>query len=192
MLTSPSTTDERVPLASPTALARWFPGVAVDDAKLVEALNEASDRFRGAVRHYVSRHSALVHLDGHGSRYMNLPSIEIDTASVQCWVGDVANVVDVATSPAGIIMRTDGAVFPNGLGNVTVAYDAGFDDAQIPAEIQAVVIDQARVLYSIQRGITWQAVGGMSLSFNATDSTGVTQSWTDVVEFYRIRRADRA
>lgn len=180
------------PLASANDLASWFPGVSPSDDKLMSALLEASNRFRGAVRHYVSRQTDVTTtLDGRGTIYLTLPVIELDTSSVTVRLDGATDPIAVAASRTGTIARTDGAVFPNGLGNVSVTYTAGFADDAIPPEIQAVVLDQAKLLYALKRGVQWLAVGGISMSSSQTDAQGVTQAWTDVVELYRIRVADR-
>lgn len=180
------------PLAKAEDLATWFPGVSPEDPKLVEALAEASNRFRGAVRHNVSREHRIVQLDGEGARYLRLPSMNVETASVVGIDTLTSDPLPLNASRDGTIAPANGGVFPDGLGNVTVEYDAGYEENEIPPDIQAVVVDSARVLFSLKRGVQWLAVGGMSMSVNATDATGVTQAWSDCVDLYRIRRGDRA
>ena len=109
------------PLARAEDVATWFPGVALDDPKLLEALAEASNRFRGAVRHYVSAEMADVVLDGTGSAYLSLPSINVQREGFVCTVDGSVDLVPVGVSPSGAIKRMDGGVFPDGLGNVRCA-----------------------------------------------------------------------
>jgi len=178
------------PLADAADLAIAL-GVPVGDERLNQALVESSNRFRGAVRHYVSKETRTVTLDGRGYRALRLPSLNVDPASVVVDVDD-GSTPEVMVSTAGVIARRDGAVFPVGFGNVTVTYDAGYPEDAIPGDIQAAVIDQAKVIYTAQRGVQSMQVGGISLVQSTTDTVGVTQQWVDVVAAYRIRVGDRA
>lgn len=178
------------PLASADDLAQWFPGVAADDERLLAALDEASARFRGAVRHYVSAETeTTVTLDGLGQTVLRLPALNVVADSVTCSVGDDELAVQVSAD--GVIARVDGSRFPAGLGNVAVTFDAGYPDEAIPEEIKAAVLDQAKILLETRRGVRSMATGPFSVTY-AGDDGGVSQQWADVVEAYRIRRGDRS
>lgn len=179
------------PLAKAEELATWFPGVPDTDPKLVEALTEASDKFRSAVRHAVSRETErVVLLDGLGRRSLRLPSINVVPATVTCTVD--GQPVAVRASVTGLIRRVDRCAFPDDYSSVEVTYTAGFDDEEIPSDISAAVIDQARLLYAVKRGLQSMQVGGITVTQNAQEAVGVSQGWTDAVLRYRIQVGDRA
>jgi len=178
------------PLARAEDLAKWFPGVAADDERLVAALDEASARFRGAVRHYVSAETEkTVTLDGLGRAVLRLPALNVVPDSVTCTVGGAE--LAVQASADGVLARVDGRPFPGGLSNVTATFDAGFPDDEIPDEIQAAVLDQAKLMLEVRRGVTSMGVGPFNVAY-AADGGGVSQQWADVVDAYRIRRGDRS
>jgi hypothetical protein len=183
------------PLADPAELGVAL-GVPPDDPKLVQSLVEASDRFRGAVRHYVSREEQrVVVLDGDGHSRLRLPSLNPDPHElvVDLLAPDDTTVeVPVAVSTSGVIMRRDGLPFPFGIGNVQVTYTAGYPDDAIPGDIQAVVLDQAKLIFQVRRGVTAYQVGGIAVTAAGDVATGVTQAWVDVVNAYRIKVGDRA
>ena len=68
-------------------------------------------------------------------------------------------------------------------------YDHGYAD--IPEDIQEVVIDQARALYRIDPGVQTKTVGGQSVTFGVQAAIGVTAQWTDAVERHQLNRGDR-
>lgn len=178
------------PLANPDDLAKWFPGTTADDELLLAALDEASARFRGAVRHHVSAELATtVTLDGLGRSVLRLPALNVVPSSVTCTVDGVELAVQV--SGDGVLARADGSKFPAGLGNVAVTFDAGYADEEIPEEIQAAVLDQAKILLEIRRGVQSLTTGPFSVTY-AADAGGVSQQWADVVDAYRIRAGDRS
>ena len=66
-----------LPLADPVVLARWANREA-EDADVLDAVNSASARFRGAVRHPVSLVAdESVWLDGHGGLMLLLPAAPV-------------------------------------------------------------------------------------------------------------------
>lgn len=178
-------------LADPEELAAWLP-VGADDPKLLAALNAASRRFRGAVRHPVSLVvGETVVLDGNGTSSLLLPAAPVSAVSALEVDGEALTVgTDYSWSADGYVRRLNCLVWPDRLRCVTVTYTHGY--AQIPDDIQEVVIDQARALYAILPGVQQQTVGSQSVTFGVQAATGVTAQWVAAVERYQLNRGDRA
>ncbi|MFJ8583623.1 mobile element protein [Streptomyces sp. NPDC093595] len=178
------------PLADPAELAVWL-GVPETDTKLVAALNAASRRFRGAVRHPVTLVAGdTVTLDGPGAYTVLLPAAPV--VAVASVVLDGTTLVagtDYEWSQDGYLRRLS-TPWPAALRCLTVTYTHGY--AQIPDDIQEVVIDQARAIYAVQPGVQQKTVGSQSVTFGAQAATGVTAQWSAAVEKYQLNRGDRA
>ncbi|QOC89876.1 mobile element protein [Micromonospora craniellae] len=180
---------EPVPyLASPQTLSRLL-GVPVDDQRMLDALAAASGRFRGQVHHSVHLvEGDEVWLDGDGSTELFLPAAPV-LARPQVWVDDrELDPSEFEWSRKGILRRRAG--WPDRLNCVRVLYDHGY--AQIPADVQEVVIDQARVIHEITPGVQTVQAGGESVTYGVTASTGVTAQWSIAVEAYRVGKGDQA
>ena len=178
------------PLAVPAELAVSL-GVPVDDAKLLWALNAASRRFRGAVRHPVSvvRGDTFT-LDGTGHQSVHLPAAPVLAVSSVVLDGQaLTEGTDFAWSADGFLRRLGGC-WPDKLRCISGVYDHGYDS--IPEDIQEVVIDQARALYRIEPGLASKTVGGQSVQFGTQAAIGVTAQWSAAVERYQLNRGDRA
>jgi hypothetical protein len=178
------------PLANPAELAVWL-GVPETDTKLLAALNAASRRFRGAVRHPVSLVAAdTVTLDGTGAYTVLLPAAPVvAVASVVLDGTTLVDSTDYEWSQDGYLRRLS-APWPTALRCLTVTYTHGY--AQVPEDIQEVVLDQARAIYTVQPGVQARTVGGQSVTFGAQAATGVTAQWAAAVEKYQLNRGDRA
>lgn len=192
----PETTATTAPLlADPEELARWLP-IPADDPRLLDVLRKASNRFRSAV--HWSVHLAeedLVVLDGDGSTTLTLPQTQVtEVASVQVDGQPLVVGTDVRWSQVGVLRRTSGC-WPDRLRALDVVYSHGFDP--IPEDIQDVVIEQARLAFSVVPGLSSMQVGGESLTFDSgrpwsTQQIGTTAAWATAVENYRINRGDQA
>lgn len=177
------------PLADATELAVWL-GVPATDAKLLAALNAASRRFRGAVRHPVSLVAGdTIVLDGRGQESILLPAAPVTAVSSVELDGEPLDVdVAYAWSVDGFLRRL-GGYWPDRLRCIEVTYSHGY--AMVPEDIQEVVIDQARAIYSVQPGVQQKTVGSQSVTFGAQAATGVTAQWSAMVEKYQLNRGDR-
>lgn len=176
-------------LADPAELAASL-GVAADDTKLLWALNAASRRFRGAVRHPVSLVAGdAFTLDGNGSESVLLPAAPVlAVTSVTLDGTALVEGTDFDWSADGFLRRLTGC-WPDRLRCIRGSYDHGY--AAVPEDIQEVVIDQARALYRIDPGVQTKTVGGQSVTFGAQAATGVTAQWAAAVERYQLNRGDR-
>jgi hypothetical protein len=103
---------------------------------------------------------------------------------------DGADITDtVAWSQSGRLRRVGGDVFADGLSNVTVTYDHGYDP--VPDDIAEVVVDQARAMHAVRPGVSQVQTSVESVSFGSAATIGVTAQWSAVVEAYRLNRGDR-
>lgn len=177
-------------LADPADLAVWLP-VGEDDPKLLAALSAASRRFRGAVRHPVSLIGGdVITLDGLGQSAVLLPTAPVTAVDEVLLDGEELTVgTDYSWSEDGFLRRLCG-VWPDRLRCLQVTYSHGF--ALVPEEIQEVVIDQARLLYAVKAGVQTLQVGGITTTFGAQASVGVSAQWSSVVERYRLNAGDRS
>lgn len=176
-------------LADPDELAASL-GVPATDPKLLWALAAASRRFRGAVRHPVSLVVGdTVILDGNGRESVLLPAAPvIAVSSVKLDGTELAEGTDYSWSRDGFLRRL-GGFWPDRLRCIEVVNDHGY--AEIPEDIQEVVIDQARSMYRIEPGLASKTVGGQSVQFGTQAAIGVTAQWTAAVERYQLNRGDR-
>jgi hypothetical protein len=177
------------PLADPNELAASL-GVPANDPKLLWALNAASRRFRGAVRHPVSHVAgSTLTLDGNGCESLLLPAAPVTAVHSVTLDGTLLTEgTDYEWSSDGFLRRI-GRPWPRRLRCVQVVLDHGYDP--VPEDIQEVVIDQARALFRIDPGVQTKTVGGQSVTFGVQAAIGVTAQWTAAVENYRLNRGDR-
>lgn len=161
-----------------------------EDSLLVSSLQRSSNRFRGAVKWLVSDTVANVKLDGHGRHSLRLPGKELQevTSVIEQGVLLVEG-IDYDWSEDGILDRLNGT-WPDRRRSVEVTYKYGY--AEIPGDIQEVVLDQAAALYRIKRGLSSEQAGGISRVYGKDEATGVTQSWSDAVDRHKIQSGDRA
>lgn len=177
------------PLADPAELAVSL-GVPADDPKLLWALNAASRRFRGAVRHPVSAVAAdTIVLDGNGRESVLLPTAPVTAVSSLTLDGSLlVDGTDFEWSADGFLRRL-GGLWPDRLRCIGVVYDHGY--LPVPEDVAEVVIDQARALFRIEPGVASMTVGAQSVAFGTQTAIGVTAQWTAAVERYRLNRGDR-
>ena len=178
------------PLADPAELAVWL-GVPETDQKLITALNAASRRFRGAVRHPVSFVAGdSLTLDGTGTESLLLPAapvVAVDSVSLD---GEALTLdTDYSWSSDGFLRRLAG-YWPDRLRCIEVVYSHGWNP--VPDDIQEVVIDQAQAIYAVQPGVQQKTVGSQSVTFGVQAAAGVTSQWAAMVDKYRLNAGDRA
>ncbi|MBZ6258862.1 mobile element protein [Streptomyces olivaceus] len=177
-------------LADPEDLAAWL-GVPADNPKLLRALASASSRFRGQVRHYVSRVTGdTVRVDGTGRRSFLLPAAPVvELTSLELDGTALVEGAGFEWSEDGFVRRAGGCLYwPDRLRCIQVVYSHGYDP--VPEDISEVVIDQARSQYTVRPGIQTMQVGGQQVGFGAQASVGVTTQWTAMVDKYRLDRGD--
>ncbi|MEL3944873.1 mobile element protein [Streptomyces sp. LNU-CPARS28] len=172
-------------LADPAELDKFL-RVGVDDLQLLAALHAASSRFRGQVRHPVTRVTGDVEQhDGDGTNVLHLRAAPI--VAVTLVEVDGVEVTDYKVlRRSGILKRTAGC-WPTDA-EIDVTYDHGL--AIVPAEIAEVIVDQARVIYRVDPAIAQVSTGSDSVTFAATAAVGVTSQWSEIVAAYRLNRGD--
>ncbi|MGW5737014.1 MULTISPECIES: mobile element protein [Streptomyces] len=172
-------------LAEPAQLDKFL-RVGVDDVQLLAALHAASSRFRGQVRHPITRVTGDVEQhDGDGTTVLHLRAAPVITVTL-VEVDGVAVTDYKVLRRTGVLKRTSGC-WPADA-QIDVTYDHGL--AVVPADIAEVVVDQARVIYRVDPAIAQVSTGSDSVTFAATAAVGVTSQWSEVVAAYRLNRGD--
>lgn len=155
-----------------------------DQTRIVKAVQRASERFRAAVRHPVSRVVGQTFtLDGTGTDILRLPVLN------PTFVRGTINgepITDVQASPVGYLYRRAG--FPAGYGNITVTIDHGYEE--VPGEVADAVLEQASRILNTHPGVQMLVLDGATVQFRP--ETGTSQTWADAVSNYRIGAGDRA
>ena len=169
-------------LASPADLAVRL-HVAPTDPDLLLALQRASGRFVGEAGHpIVLVENDETWLSGDGSRSILLPAFPV--------VGDLMIEVDGVTVTDWEVDRRDGrlrryaGVWRDGLGNIHITWTHGW--AEIPADIQDAVLEQAETQFHAIAAIASTSAGGESITFSAQAALGVTNRWSDTVARHRV------
>lgn len=178
-------------LADPAELAAWL-GRAEDDLKVLSALTAASRRFRGAVGHRVTLVTDdVVTLDGTGRESLLLP-VWPTVSVTEVLLDGVALVegTDYSWSQAGLLRRLGGERWPDRLRCVRVKYSHGWAD--VPEDIQEVVIDQARTMFTIRPGVQTMQTGGQTVTYGAQAAIGVTDQWARAVDRHKVRTSGDA
>jgi hypothetical protein len=173
-------------LADPAELAVKV-GKSADDPKLLFALRAASRRFRGQVGHPVILVTGdEVVLDGTGRESVLLPVWPTTAVTSVVLDGtELAEGSDYSWSDAGILRRADCGRWPDRLRCLQVVYDHGWAD--IPEDIQEVVLERAEATFTIPVGVQSKAVGGQSVTFGAQAASGSTEAWSQAVARHKIR-----
>lgn len=152
------------------------------------ALRNSSDRFRGDVGYPVHRVTAdVVRLNGKGNRKLFLPARPVDVHTVE--VGGAVLLPDAdfqQDQDAGIILRLNGW-FPEGLGNVKVTYDHGWD--VIPGDIQDAVLEHAVTMVRVMAHLQQNSAGSTQESYGAAAMVGTTAKWSAAVARYSLTGA---
>lgn len=174
-------------LAEPAELAVFLEAPATDP-KLLAALRAATRRFRGAVRHPVSKVVGdTVALDGTGQEVLQLPAAPVLAVQSVTVDGAALEGVRVRRS-SGVLLHPSGC-WPD-WSEITVTYDHGHDP--VPEDVTEAVIDQARAIYRLDPAIQQITTGTESVSFAATAAVGITAQWQSAVEAHRLNRGDGA
>lgn len=172
-------------LAEPAELDKFLK-VGADDPQLLAALHAASSRFRGHVRHPLTRVTGDVEQhDGDGTTVLHLRAAPVIAVTLVEVDGVEVTGYKVLRRSA-VLKRTDGC-WPADA-QIDVTYDHGL--ALVPSDIAEVVVDQARVIYRVDPAIAQVSTGSESVTFAATAAVGVTSQWSEVVAAYRLNRGD--
>ena len=169
-------------LASPADLAVRL-HVGSTDPDLLLALQRASGRFVGEAGHpIVLVENDETWLSGQDARTLLLPAFPvIGTPTIKI---DGGPVTDWEIGRERGILRRKGGVWPDGLDNIHITWTHGW--AEIPADIQDAVLEQAETQFHAIAAIASTSAGGESITFSAQASLGVTNRWSDTVARYRV------
>lgn len=176
-------------LADPSDLAALL-GVRTNHPRVGPALAQASARFRGAVRHPVTRTRTRVVMDGSGVRDLLLPGVQV-VGEVVVRLNPASGTGPPATltrgrdfqvsSRFGILRRTAGP-WPDQLDAVDVDFEHGWE--VVPDDIAEAVLEQAAAVFRGRPGIQSLAVGSEATTW----TPGVSEAWKTAVDRYHIGR----
>lgn len=156
--------------------------------QLALALVRASARFIGAVGWPVVKHTTDILLSGEGGKILPLPAQNITAATA---VIDGVGLVDARLNPRlGHLVRAAG--WPCGYDNITVSYTAGWDETEIPGDIQDAVLEHAGHIVDNLGLMEQETTGPFTERYSSAAINGVTQKWSDAVERYRVGVGDRS
>lgn len=175
-------------LADPSDLAALL-GVRTNHPRVGPALAQASARFRGAVRHPVTRTRTRVVMDGSGVRDLLLPGVQVVSAVVHLRPADGSAALTPlvrgrdfqVSSRFGILRRTAGP-WPDQLDAVDVDFEHGWE--VVPDDIAEAVLEQAAAVFRGRPGIQSLAVGSEATTW----TPGVSEAWKTAVDRYHIGR----
>jgi hypothetical protein len=178
--------EQMTPLAD-TALMAGKLGVEPNDARMLLALDLASARFRGQTRNPISLTSETVTLDAHGTRSLLLPFMHIVSVDSLTIDGVDYGPDDFEWSEAGMIRLA--TPMPDLWRSVRISCTYGYAD--IPQDVQEVVMDQATAMYPMLAGNAYTAMttGTESRSFNTQLQVGYSAQWSACVQRYRLAGA---
>lgn len=161
-----------------------------NDPRLELALRNSSGRFAGQVGYPVGRvTNDVTWLNGNGAERLFLKARPVDVHEVE--------VEGVVLSPAqywvdrdsGIIRLKNRGWFPDGLGNVKIRYDHGWDP--IPEDVQDAVLEHAVTMARVMAHLQQNSAGSTQESYGQAAMVGTTQKWVDAVAKYSAN-GDRA
>ncbi len=188
-------------LASPHELAQLVGGSA-SDPQLLSQLRTASNRFRNAVGHDVTRTTVAQDLAGSGSSVLILPVAPVISVEAVAVDGQPVAPARYRLARSSGILTLRSGIWPRGAGMVELEYTYGFEPGQplepddgkpaeplagIPEGIQSVVLQLAEVLLNVEAGVSSTTVLGDTTQFGAAATVGATQDWVDAVARYAIR-----
>ena len=173
-------------LASPADLAVRL-HVASTDPDLLLALQRASGRFIGeSGQPIVLVENDETWLSGQDSRTLLLPAFPVIGTPTIKINGETVTDWDIGRERG--ILRRKGGVWPDGLDNIHIKWTHGW--AEIPADIQDAILEQAETQFHAIAAIASTSAGGESITFSAQATLGVTNRWAEAVTRYRVGGGD--
>jgi hypothetical protein len=120
------------------------------DAILLLIGDRASELFeRATSRVFKAREDVVETMNGTGRRSLFLKWFPVTAVASITVEGALVDASRYVVDPEmGQVTLTGGAVWPEGVGNVVVTYDAGYADVDLPADAVGTVLDICRFLYS--------------------------------------------
>jgi len=148
------------------------------DPGMIIAVDAACDTVRSLAEQTFNAATSTVVLDGSGTESLLLPELPVSGAGTVVVNG--GTVTDYTLSDNGILFRRGTAstdwgtplVWPVGRQNVSVVYDHGYPDADLPRDVRMVALSLAARLV-VQGPAAQESIGQVSIRYgvNATDLT---------------------
>jgi hypothetical protein len=145
------------------------------DPGMIIAADAACDMVRTMAEQSFNRDTTTVTLDGTGTDALLLPDMPVSGAGTVTVNG--GTVTDYTLASNGILLRGTAGVdprptWPTGRQNITVTFDHGYSDQDIPRDIRMVALSVASRLVS-QGPVIQEGIGNVNVRYgvNATDFT---------------------
>lgn len=147
----------------------------IDDPGMIIAADAACDMCRTFAERQFNAGTSTTAFDGTGTDALLLPELPVNNAGTVLIDGSA--ITDYMLNANGILLRgTAGAdprpVWPLGRQNVTVTYEHGYADADLPRDIRAVALAVAARMV-VQGPVLEESIGATRVKYgtNATDLT---------------------
>lgn len=162
--------------------------VTSDDGALI-ALDAACDICRDLAEQDFNADTSTVTLDGTGTDALLLPKLPVSAAGTVTVDGDT--VTDYTLNGNGILLRGSAGcdprpVWPSGRQNVTVTYDHGYANDDLPRSVRLVALALASRLI-VQGVATEESVGQVRVKY-AGAATDLTNGERAILRKYRHTR----
>lgn len=148
----------------------------------------SEDLERETGRTFKKREAVVDVLDGQGTRMVATTRVPVLAVSEVAVDGAAIDDSLYTVEPRTGMVRLKNSIFGRALGNVQVTYDAGYEDADLPADAIGVALDIARYLYD-----RWSAgaIVASSLSIGGSNISvvpGLPRDLRNAVERLRTAR----
>lgn len=181
------------PFISPTDLVDYLGRGTITDPGMIIAADAACDICRDVAEQTFNLTTSTVTLDGTGTDALLLPELPVTAAGTVTVAGSA--VTDYVLNGNGILFRkvTDDDVdytdavrtltWPQGRQNITVTYDHGYADADLPRSIRMVALAIASRLV-VQGVASEESLGDVRVKY-AAPSTDLTPGELRILRKYR-------
>lgn len=176
------------PFITTTDIVNYVGRGGTADAAMIMAADAACDIVRDYTGQDFNRGTSTVALDGTGTDALLLPQLPVNGAGTISVNG--GTVTDYVLSDNGLLFRgTAGGdprpTWPIGRQNVTLTYDHGFDDLDIPRSVRRIALEVAARTV-IQGPMMEEYIGPVRARYAAA-STELTPTERLILDTYRRR-----
>lgn len=177
------------PFISPKDIADYIGRGGTADPGMVIAADAACDMVRTLAEQSFNADTSTVVLDGTGTDALLLPELPVTAAGTVIVNG--GTVTDYVLNGNGILLRGSAGVdprslWPAGRQNVSVTYDHGYQEIDLPRDVRMVALSIASRLV-IQGVALEESVGAVRMKY-AVAATDLTNSERRILAKYRQMR----
>jgi hypothetical protein len=186
---APSSLPENVPFISTQDIVDYLGRGGTADPGMIIAADAACDICRTVAEQSFSQSVSTITLDGTGTDALLLPELPVNSAGTVVVAG--GTVTDYMLNSNGILFRgTAGIdprpVWPRGRQNVTITYDHGYAEVDIPRDVRVVALSVASRL--VVQGVAVEEQLGSARIKYAGAATDLTAGEQLILSKYRQHR----